>query len=432
MSTTLTAIAVVTVGYILAYLLFDRLRDRFGYVGGAEYVVIGFLLGPHVAQLLDEQVVRELTPIVSLALGWLGMLLGTYFRLPTMALLKGAHIRIAFTEAVTTFALALAVLLPVFHYVVGYSWAEAPLPAVTLAAIATLGAPAAIDAFARKGFGTSPVFPVIQLVARIDGLIGVVAFGLVLAIFHRGEVAPTVRPPTATEWAVINIAVGVASGILFHLFLGPREGDAGTDGEGRLFVALAGAIVVASGAAYYLNLSPIFTNLILGFILANTGNAHRDVSRLLARTERPVFLALLIFAGAAWSSSAAELWFIAPAFIGIRLAARYLGGRLAGTIGAPPHLRTPELGRALLAQGGFGVAIAVNYTQVAPDLDPNIILTATLLSILLFEVVASAETSAVLAHAAAPPPSAEDESKPTAPQAPEDEGGPELEPSGAG
>ncbi len=402
MSTTLTAIAVVTVGYILAYLLFDRLRDRFGYVGGAEYVVIGFLLGPHAARLLDAQVVQELTPIVSLALGWLGMLLGTYFRLPAMALLDSAHVKIAFTEAVSTFVLALAALLPIFHYVVGYGWADASIPAVTLAAVATLSAPAAIDAFARKGFGTSPVFPVVQLVARIDALIGVVAFGLVLAILHRGDVAPTVRQPTATEWAVINIAVGVASGVLFHLFLGPREQEATDESDSRLFVALAGAIVIASGAAYYLNLSPIFTNLVLGFILANTGNAHRDVSRLLARTERPVFLALLIFAGAAWSASAPELWFIAPAFIGIRLTARYLGGRFAGTVAAPPNLRTPELGRALLAQGGFGVAIAVNYTQVHPDLDPNIVLTTTLVSILLFEVVASAETSAVLAYGAAP------------------------------
>ena len=418
MSTTLTAIAVVTVGYILAYLLFDRLRDRFGYVGGAEYVVIGFLLGPHAARLLDAQVVQELTPIVSLALGWLGMLLGTYFRLPAMALLDSAHVKIAFTEAVSTFVLALAALLPIFHYVVGYGWADAPIPAVTLAAVATLSAPAAIDAFARKGFGTSPVFPVVQLVARIDALIGVVAFGLVLAILHRGDVAPTVRQPTATEWAVINIAVGVASGVLFHLFLGPREREPTPEDDSRLFVALAGAIVIASGAAYYLNLSPIFTNLVLGFILANTGNAHRDVSRLLARTERPVFLALLIFAGAAWSASAPELWFIAPAFIGIRLTARYLGGRFAGTVAAPPNLRTPELGRALLAQGGFGVAIAVNYTQVHPDLDPNIVLTTTLVSILLFEVVASAETSAVLAHGAAPraepppPPSAAETPQP--------------------
>ena len=89
MQTTLAALAVITVGYIFAYLIFDRLRDRYGYVGGAEYVVIGFLLGPRVTGLLDAGQVQDLTPIVSLALGWLGMLLGTYFRIPTMALIEG-------------------------------------------------------------------------------------------------------------------------------------------------------------------------------------------------------------------------------------------------------------------------------------------------------------------------------------------------------
>jgi hypothetical protein len=234
---------------------------------------------------------------------------------------------------------------------------------------------------------------VLQLTARIDALVAVVAFGLVLAVVHQGEAAPGVRPPTATEWAVINLAVGVASGVLFHLFLGPR----GHLDEGRLFVALAGAIVVASGASYYLNLSPIYTNLILGFILANSGSAHRDVVRLLLSTERPVYLALLLFAGAAWSPGSADLLFIAPLFVVVRLAARYLGGWIAGTYVAPPELRTHDLGRGLLAQGGIGVAIAMNYAQVHQDLSPRLILTATLLSVLLFEIVASREASAWLA-----------------------------------
>src|SRR5512145_2837368 len=104
MQTTLTALAVIAVGYILAYLVFDRLRDRFGYVGGAEYVVIGFLLGPRVTGLLNAGQVQDLTPIVSLALGWLGMLLGTYFRLPTVALIEGDHSRVALAEAVATFS----------------------------------------------------------------------------------------------------------------------------------------------------------------------------------------------------------------------------------------------------------------------------------------------------------------------------------------
>lgn len=393
MQTTLAALVVVTVGYILAYLVFDRLRDRYGYVGGAEYVVIGFLLGPRVTGLLDAGQVQDLTPIVSLALGWLGMLLGTYFRLPTMALIDGDHLRIAFAEAVTTFAVALAALLALFRVLAGSGWPEAAVQAVTLAAVATLSSPAAVDAVVDRARRRVRILPILQLTARIDALVAVVAFGLVLAVVHQGEVAPGVRPPTATEWAVINLAVGIASGVLFHLFLGPR----GHLDEGRLFVALAGAIVVASGASYYLNLSPIYTNLILGFILANSGSAHRDATRLLLSTERPVYLALLLFAGAAWSPGSAELLFIAPLFVVVRLGARYLGGWVAGTAVAPPDLRTHDLGRGLLAQGGIAVAIAMNYAQVHQELAPRIILTATLLSVLLFEIVASREASAWLA-----------------------------------
>src|SRR5215218_9386696 len=135
MQTTLAALAVIAVGYILAYLVFNRLRDRFGYVGGAEYVIIGFLLGPRVTGLLGAEQVQDLTPIVSLAVGWLGMLLGTYFRLPTLALLPGAHLQTAFAEATATFAAALAALLALFHVLLGYSWPEAMVQAVTLAAI---------------------------------------------------------------------------------------------------------------------------------------------------------------------------------------------------------------------------------------------------------------------------------------------------------
>jgi hypothetical protein len=70
---------------------------------------------------------------------------------------------------------------------------------------------------------------------------------------------------------------------------------------------------------------------------------------------------------------------------------------VAGTYVAPPELRTHDLGRGLLAQGGIGVAIAMNYAQVHQELTPRLILTATLLSVLLFEIVASREASVWLA-----------------------------------
>lgn len=403
MQTTLAALTVITVGYILAYLVFDRLRDRYGYVGGAEYVIIGFLLGPHVTGLLGAAQVQDLTPIVSLALGWLGMLLGTYFRLPSLALVPGEHLRSAFAEALTTFGCALLALVLLFHLVLGYGWPETMVQGVTLASVATLSSPAAVDEVARR-LGGSALLPVLQLTARVDAVVAVAAFGLILAIYHQGQVAPSVRPPTATEWAVINLAIGAACGVLFHLFLGPRSQGGGPEGNSRLFVALTGAIVIASGASYYLNLSPIFTNLLLGLILANTGSAHQDVASLLHATERPVYLALLIFAGAAWSPSSRELLFVAPVFVLVRLSARLAGGWLAGTRVAPPALQTPRLGRALLAQGGLAVALAVNYGQVHSELNPDLLLTATLVSVLLFEIVAGREAGLLGTSAGEPQP----------------------------
>jgi hypothetical protein len=49
--------------------------------------------------LLGAAQVQDLTPIVSLGLGWLGMLLGTYFRIPSMALIPAEHLQAPFTEA---------------------------------------------------------------------------------------------------------------------------------------------------------------------------------------------------------------------------------------------------------------------------------------------------------------------------------------------
>ena len=44
------------------------------------------------------------------------------------------------------------------------------------------------------------------------------------------------------------------------------------------------------------------------------------------------------------------------------------------------------------------MALAVNYTQVRPDLNGDLILTATLVSVLLFDIVASREVSEVVSR----------------------------------
>jgi len=95
---------------------------------------------------------------------------------------------------------------------------------------------------------------------------------------------------------------------------------------------------------------------------------------------------------------------LAPAFVLVRLAARFFGGCVARDLVAPPEVRTPRLARGQLAQGGLAVVMAVNYTQVRPDLSPRLILTVTFLSALLFEIAAERDGAAMVETLEASPP----------------------------
>ena len=243
------------------------------------------------------------------------------------------------------------------------------MQAVTLAAVATLSSPAAVDALVARARVRSALLPVLQLTARIDALIGVVAFGLVLAILHRGR--RRARGPAAHRHGMGRHQPGGRGGQRRAVPPLPGPPEAGTEAgaASRLFVALAGAIVVASGASYYLNLSPLYTNLVLGFILANSGGSHRDVTRLLLATERPVYLALLVFAGAAWSPESVDLLFLAPAFVARPARGQILRrsgrGRARGAAGAPD----PSAGSR---PAGPGRTRASRSRSTTPRFDPDL------------------------------------------------------------
>jgi Kef-type K+ transport system membrane component KefB len=401
MSSLLAALGILAGGYLLTYLVFDRLRRKFGYVGGAEYVLLGAFLGPAGSGLLDPAAVRDLAPVASVALGWLGVLLGTRMRLRDWVDRPAEHLGVAMAEAGTTWVVAGGASWLLLHHLLGWTGTQAVLPSLTLAAIAVAGAPQAIEALASRSAGTHPLWPLVRTVSLVDAVFGVVAFGVATAALHLGTVQTGVRPPTATEWVAINVAVGLASGVLFHLFLGPaargleHQVEQADAGDARLFISLAGAIIIAAGAAYWLDLSPLFTTFLLGAVLGNSAQAHQRLEQLLARTAQPVYLVLLIFAGAAWSRAAGPIWFWF-AFVAIRLLARLIGGRVGGTATADPALHSPWLGRALLTQGGLGAAIALDYAQNPGAPGSALVLAAALLSVLLFDWVGARETVVIL------------------------------------
>ena len=393
MTSGLILVAVVAAGYLAARLAAGALARRLLIVSGAEYLVLGVLLGPRVAGLISANVIDSFGPFITLAIGWMGAAIGSEFHLKRMLRFRGDFYQVAFIEAVVVVALVGATMLALFTRGLGVPLEEAMAPSVILGAIAVTtsatGIALAARRLARDRTARTPLLRQLQVAGGMDAAVGILAFSIMLCLVH---VPPpgNVRPPTPTEWAVISLGIGVVGGIVYHLFLGgERDPD-------RLFIALAGAITLASGTAAYARLSPLLPTMLIGAILANTARNRHEIGVVLHRVQRPLYLVLLIFAGAAWRVPGGDWAIPLVAFIVIRLMAKLGGARLATRLSGMSRVLGRDWGLALIGQGSLAAAIALNY-RIFDDSDlSNVVFTTALVSVLATDLLSARVVRAVV------------------------------------
>ncbi|HPF61886.1 MAG TPA: hypothetical protein PLI93_07480 [Gemmatimonadales bacterium] len=376
-------ILLVVLGYLAARFAVDWLARHALVVSGAEYLVLGLLLGPRGTELLTPLQLEGLAPFFTLAIGWMGVSLGFQFWLPVLTRTPGILFRLAFVEALLTMGLvggAAWLLLAGVPIGTGpLDPVTAALPATILGAIATTsslaGARIAAKSLGRRNLAVRQL----EVAASIDALVAVVAVAVALAAFHL-PVNVLVREPTSTEWMVIAMAVGLVGGWLFHLFLGnERSPD-------RLFIAVAGAVVLTTGAANYIGMSALLPGFLLGFILVNTSRQREVVGNLLVRVDRPLYFLMLVSAGALWSPSATDVFLPLLAFLALRLVGKVGGAWLAARVNGVIDAFGPRWGLALVGQGGLAIAIALDYSLARSEVMSDLVFTAALASVLLTDL----------------------------------------------
>jgi Kef-type K+ transport system membrane component KefB len=387
LSSTLSLILIVGAAFLAAHVLFEWLARRFRIVSGAEYLVLGILLGPYVSGLMSTDVVRSFAPFMTLALGWTGAAIGMQLYLPRLIQTRAIVYRTALLEATIAFVVVTGIMVAAFSWAFSLTYSQVILPAVTLGAIAVASASSALPLFGESD--THPIVEQLETTALIDSVFAIVVFGLLLCMVHV-EVPIRDRVLTDTEWAAIAIAIGVVGGTLFHLFIGAERNP------DRLFIALAGAIILASGATAYLRLSPLFSGLIIGAILVNTSSNRDEIVTQMASIEKPLYFVLLIFAGAAWKPSQHAWVLPVVLFVFVRIAAKLGAARLAVRIERRMETLGVNWGRVLFTQGTLALAIALNYSLNDTQVVPNVVFTAAVLSVLVNDVFGARIITALL------------------------------------
>ncbi|HET7457282.1 MAG TPA: hypothetical protein VFJ74_06485 [Gemmatimonadaceae bacterium] len=390
MSASLVLVLVVVAAYLAAHVAFDWLGRRFLIASGAEYLVLGILLGPQVSGVLSRGAVESLAPVTTLALGWIGAVVGVQYYLPSLVSVSGVTYRVALGESCITFLFVAAIETVAIGWLFGVPLAVAAAPACALGGIATASSSAGVALAARHLNARGAAVMQLGVSSLINGTVAVIAFGIIASIWHPA-VFVFGRAITPTEWVAVTLGIGVVGGVLFHLFVGAERN------VDRLFISLAGGVIIVSGAASYVRVSPLLSALCFGAILVNTSRARDEIVAALERVERPFYFVLLVFAGAAWRPSTSSWLPVVLLFLAARTASKLGGARLAARANGLLPALGRNWGRALIGQGPLALAIALNYVYQGGGEAPYMVFTAAVASVLLTDLLSPQLVRSVLA-----------------------------------
>ncbi|MCP4807059.1 MAG: hypothetical protein GY913_26555 [Proteobacteria bacterium] len=385
MTTALALLAVAAAAFLLFHFVVKWLQGRFLFTTGSEYMLLGVLVGPAALDLIDAETVRQLSPLMSLAIGWVGLLYGASL----------SPRRLLSEESRGAVMLSIFGSIGTFGVVFGATWlglglpwvpqvetAERMLAALALGCAAMATSPAVLELVKSRFSAEGDTTRTLTQAVRVDEFVAIAAFGALFCWFRDPSPNPWRDTPiTHPEWYGVSILLGILLGGLFRFFLRSEE-----DAD-RQFLSLVGIIVFASGAAHYLELSPLLVNLVLGFVmLFNARDASsKALLDVLEKSRGPMYIVLLIFAGATWQAEPVLLLLFAVLYAFVRGGARLASGWFSA-LAAGSSIRR-DVGRGMLGQGEVAVAMALNLAIVYPH-EPlmGVVMTCILASVLVNEV----------------------------------------------
>jgi Kef-type K+ transport system membrane component KefB len=354
MSPLVGVLILVLLGLIGSRFAFDPERAPLGprllLATGLHFLLLGLLLGP-ILGLLSLAVIGQLESLFALGLGWIGLLFGLQLDRSQLSQFPPAFLLFSLAQAVVAFALfaGLAVLGVLLFGALQPGVEVAIFAAAATAAVST---PAGIALISRTFQVQGPLTRLVFYVASLDACVGILALQVTYVVYH---------PSTAVVgglgwgiWLAIAVATGVVFGVIFLWLTRPKpERD-------ELTLFLLGLALFEAGTALYLGLSPLFVCMLTGAVIANLSPSRKRVYSILQRWEKPIYVVVLILAGAMLGAGAWLALPLALAYAALRAAAKYAGSRAARRIVPTGIEIPPALGLALVPQGGISLAMALS------------------------------------------------------------------------
>jgi hypothetical protein len=365
---------------------------------GTHFLILGFILGPHLLGLLTQDAVRQLFPLLGLGLGWIGFLFGLQLDRRNLSHFPPVYLILAIAQAVLVFFLFLGVGW-ILLVSTGQLGRTATLLLIGAAATACISTPAGIALISTNYQVKGKTRDLLFLVASLDALVGIAALQVVYALFPPGDLGVGATVLSRLAWVVAAGGLGIICGILFIWLTRPRP-----SGE-EMVLFLLGVAAFASGAALELQLSPLFVSVTMGVVVANISPDPQRVFKVLEDWEKPIYVVLLMLAGALLDFSTP--WILALALMYALVRG---GGKVFANLTMVRLLPVPtdiprRFGLGLIPQGGISLAMAISFVltyggQMLGERNAaDLLFSAVVLGVILSELSGPFFTRAILQRA---------------------------------
>lgn len=396
----------LVLSYIGSFLVGGRALRGVGLPSGAEYVVLGFVLGPHVLGLLDRSSLVAFEPIANVSLGWLALVIGLDYGFVRGRRLRPSRMALGLLVALITGGLIAAAVAVFVTWFTPLRGVERALLVGGVGAACAETTRHAILWLMQRHDANGKLSNLIAELAAADDLVPLLGMAVVFAM------KPTAMALTSIPfwgWTAITAATGVALGGIAVALLGS---------DFRLIQSwsvLIGTSLLTVGMTSRVGLSPLFAAFVMGITIASISRHREEIIAMVAPSERPVLLPALLLAGAHVNFRSASYL---PWIVGIAVVVRVIGKVGMGSL---LRLVIPEarssgrlFGFGLLSSGALAMSIGLAFALQFPGPIGDTVLAAAAVVTVFGEFVGPAAMRSSLRVAgeiAAAEPSTESEAK---------------------
>jgi hypothetical protein len=352
----LIIITLVFGGYHLTFRQFRiPLMARTIYLSGLEFILLGILLGPTFFNVLDEDSIEGLEPLMALLLSWVGMLFGFQFELSKLRRFPLIQFLAAIGEGLVTLIFVFVGVYITFRLFPLIPENMKVIYSLSLAATAAFTAQTGLALLASANQRVNrDSLNLIGYISSVGGAGALIIYGFVF-LFRPETSSSILFLHRLSAEAGTTIVACFSLLVLYSLFLTKwRRSE-------ELNLIIIGMAVLSSGMASVLNLSPLLLTFLMGFCLVNLSLEKERIFNLLLSVEKPVYLMILVFLGAHFRLDSTWPLILGLSYIVFRSLGKFSGWFLVLLLKPDSKNHSPKLALALIDQGGLPLAILLDF-----------------------------------------------------------------------